>query len=179
MIFTYSRSNIYDIIHWVHDSSIFICKYQITIKICIKTCLFHRTPGGIMDLTLGMLRQRGLLDCPEFLQRLHIFVAHNDPHFAKGCAWAAWAAWAWDLAFPGSVYLCLHILYVYTYLSIYLYLYRVYPSIYPSTCLSIYLPICLSIDYQLKSRIYNVDRLVGWPCLVVVQQGKLGELILA
>lgn len=38
-----------------------------------------------MDLTLGMLRQRGLLDCPEFLQRLHIFVAHNDPHFAKGC----------------------------------------------------------------------------------------------
>ena len=65
------------------------------------------------------------------------------------------------------------------YIFIYLYLYRVYPSIYPSTCLSIYLPICLSIDHQLKSRIYNVDRLVGWPCLVVVQQGKLGELILA
>ena len=84
-----------------------------------------------------------------------------------------------SVAFSGSVYLCLYILYVYTYLSIYLYLYRVYPSIYPSTCLSIYLPICLSIDHQLNSRIYKVDRLVGWPCLVVVQQGKLGELILA
>lgn len=178
MIFTYSRNNIYEIIHWVHDSSIFICKYQITLMICIQTFFFHRAPGGIMDLTLGMLRQRGLLDCPEFLQRLHIFVAHNDPHFAKGCAWAAWA---WDLL-PSrdlSIFVCIYYLSVYTYLSIYLYLYLVYPSIYPSRCLSIYLPICLSIDHQLNSRIYKVDRLVGWPSLVVVQQGKLGEISLA
>lgn len=160
MIFTYSRSNIYEIIHWVHDSSIFICKYQITKKTCIKTCFFHRTPGGIMDLTLGMLRQRGLLDCPEFLQRLHIFVAHNDPHFAKGCAWAAWAAWAWDLL-PSrdlSICVCIYYMYIHICLSICIYIESIHLFIHLHVCLSIYQSVCLSITSWTAGYI----RLIGW-----------------
>eukprot|EP00434_Breviolum_minutum_P024713 symbB.v1.2.021826.t1/scaffold1881.1/size97231/4 len=41
--------------------------------------------AGIMDLTLNMLKERGLLDDETFLQRLHIFVAHDDPHYKTGC----------------------------------------------------------------------------------------------
>ncbi|CAK9103231.1 unnamed protein product [Durusdinium trenchii] len=41
--------------------------------------------GGIMSLTLKMLEELGLLSDPESRRRLHIFVAHDDPHFTKGC----------------------------------------------------------------------------------------------
>ena len=45
--------------------------------------MFMNIVAGIMSLSLKVLQE--LLDTKDLQERLHIFVAHDDPHFVAGC----------------------------------------------------------------------------------------------